>query len=457
MARRKNLDCIVIGAGFAGLAAAERLRESGRSVLVLEARDRVGGRARTEPVASGTWVDYGGQWLGPTQDEMYALARRLEAPVWTMHMQGDHLLHVRGRAHRYRGLYPRGLRPWELADLGWAIAAFDRAARRVPLDAPWTAPAALALDGRTVADWMRETLRTRVARELFTVLIHTVFAAEPHEISLLHGLFYAASGGGLEQLAASDGGAQQDRVEGGMQGMAERWAALLGAEPGITIELGRAVSAVEQDADGVVVHAGRRKFAARRVVCAVPPALALEIDWRPALPSGRRTWMQGSPPGAAFKAFAVYSRPFWRDVGLSGSIVGLGGTVQAAFDVSAPTTDLGVLMGFVEADDARRWRELPAAERHREWIDTLVRWLGPRAASPLEVLDHCWLDEPFSRGCYAAVARPGAWTAGGASVREPSGRVHWAGTEVASVWCGYFEGAVRSGHVAAAQIREAEA
>lgn len=447
-------DCIVIGAGYAGLAAADALAKAGRGVLVLDARERVGGRARTETTPGGAWLDWGGQWLGPTQDKMYALARRFDARVWPMHVEGRQLLHIRGANHAYTGLYPRGLRPWELACLGLAIARFDQMAHRVPLEAPWLARDAARLDQRTVEDWMRRHLPFRAAAQLFEVAIHAVFAAEPREISLLHALFYARSGGGLEKLATSSGGAQQDRVEGGMQPLAEQWADDLRAR-GVRFSLGRAVLAVVQGERDVRVVTQRGTFRAQRVISAIPPSLALEVDWRPGLPASRVAWMEKSPPGAAMKVFALYDRPFWRDRGLSGSAVATDGDVQAVFDVTPPTSNAGILMGFVEADHARKWHREDPYLRREMVLNAFARWFGKQALEPNEYVDHCWLDEPWSRGCYAAVCRPGAWSLGGASVRAPHGRVEWAGTETATRWCGYFEGAVLSGEAAAARVIDA--
>ena len=222
---------IVVGAGLAGLAAARRLVSLGREVVVLEARDRVGGRVEGATLADGTPLELGGQWVGPTQDRMYALIAELGLETFrTYNDEGRlvlDLLGITSLMKSHKGALPR-LSPIALADLGQGLLRFQRLARRIDLDRPWTSRDAARLDGQTFRSWIRRNLRTAVGRAYFEIACESIWAAEPSDMSLLHALFYARSGTDLDSLIAVDRGAQQDRVVGGSVRVAEAMAVELG-------------------------------------------------------------------------------------------------------------------------------------------------------------------------------------------------------------------------------------
>lgn len=451
-----DADVIVVGAGMAGLSAADRLVAEGQSVLLVEARDRVGGRVLNEaldPSDPVQVVEVGGQWLGPTQDRARALAQRLGLKLHPTYADGDNLLERRGgRSLRYRGDIP-AINPLVLADVGQAQARLDRMARRVPLDAPWTSPRARQHDAMTFATWLSRNVRMRDARNLLQVAIKAVWACEPHDVSLLHVLFYIHSGGGFQDLLGTSGGAQQDRVVGGTQLLAVR----LALELGDRVLLGRPVRRIGYD-DGVTVVAdGGEELRARRVIVSLHPALAGRIDYSPTLPAARDQLTQRMPMGSVIKCMAVYDEPFWRRDGLSGQAISIEGPVSVVFDNSPPSGSPGVLLGFLEGREARRFSAVSTDERRDLVVGTFTRLFGPRAARPLRYLDKDWSVEPFTRGCYTAVMPPGTWTAFGPALRAPVGRIHWAGTETAKIWNGYIDGAIRSGEDAAADVVRAEA
>jgi monoamine oxidase len=156
--------------------------------------------------------------------------------------------------------------------------------------------------------------------------------------------------------------------------------------------------------------------------------------------------------GAVIKVHVVYAEPFWRSDRLSGQAIGDVGPVRLTFDNSPPDGDVGVLVGFLEADDARRWNGRTVQDRRAAVLECLVRFFGERAATPLRYHERSWLDEEFSRGGYVGIMAPGTWHVYGPALREPVGPIHWAGTETASVWNGYMDGAIRSGEAAAAAV-----
>lgn len=451
----RDVDVIVVGAGMAGLSAADQLVGQGKSVLLVEARGRVGGRVLNEALDVSDpdqVVEVGGQWLGPTQDRAHALAERLGLTLFPTHTAGDNLLERRGgRLRHYRGNIPR-VNPLVLAEVGLAQARLDRMARRVPLEAPWTAPRAEHHDAMTFASWLSRHVRLHEAREFLRVAIAAVFACEPHDVSLLHVLFYIHSGGRLDNLIGTRGGAQQDRVIGGTQLLATGLAAGLGER----VQLGRPVRRIAQDDDGVTVAAdGGDTLRAHRVIVALPPTLAGRIEYSPALPAARDQLTQRMPMGSVIKCMAVYDEPFWRRDGLNGQAISIDGPAGAVFDNSPPSGSPGVLLGFLEGRHARRLSSASVDQRRDAVVGTFTRLFGPRAARPDRYLDKDWSAEPFSRGCYTALMPPGTWTAFGAALRAPVGRIHWAGTETARTWNGYIDGAIRSGEDAASDALQA--
>jgi len=448
------MTVIVVGAGLAGLSAARRLVASGREVVVLEARDRVGGRVRGGELA-GHPVEVGGTWLGEGHAMMYALVEELGLSTFrTWNDSGSVLLELGGRQSRlapHKGATPR-LNPFALADLAQGLLRFERMATKVDLEQPWATPGARRLDGQTFESWIRRNLRTSAGRAYFHTACEAVFAADACDLSLLHALFYARSNADFETLLAVDRGAQQDRVVGGSVRVAEGLAVLLGDR----VRLGAVVRSVRHGADEVAVELrDGSRVTGERLVVAIPPMLAGRLEYDPPLPSWRDQLTQKLPAGSVVKAFAAYPTPFWRDEALNGQAASDRGPVKVTFDVSPPAAEVGMMLGFIEGGDARDWVRLSAQDRRRSFLDSLVRYFGPTAGNPIAYLEQDWTAEEFSRGCYGAHFAPGVWTAFGEALRPPVGRIHWAGAEYAVHWNGYMEGAVRSGEATADEVLRA--
>ena len=450
MAQPIETDVCVVGAGLAGLTAARELTDAGRDVVVLEARDRVGGRVLTEQLSDGTLIDHGGQWIGPGQHRIARLAEEAGNDTFPTHDDGDNLLCFGGKTGRYSGAIPK-LSPAVLLDMGQAQTRFDRMATRVPLDAPWRADRADEWDGQTFETWIRRNTVTRGARELFTLYAEAVFAAEPADLSLLHALFYTHSGNGVDVLAGTRDGAQQDRFVGGSQANAIGLASRLGER----VRLAQPVRRIDRTDDAVALLTDDLLVTARHAVVAVPPPLAMRIRYEPALPAARDQLFQRLPMGAVIKCHALYDQPFWRDDGLSGQATTDVGPVKIVFDNSPPSGTPGVLLAFVEGAHARTLSGADPADRRIAVLDGLATFFGAAARAPIEYVERDWSAEEWTRGCYAALFTPGAWTQHGPALREPVGRLHWAGTETATVWAGYMDGAIQSGQRAAHEILSA--
>jgi monoamine oxidase len=446
----RDADVVVVGAGFAGLTAARALVAGGLEPVVVEARDRVGGRVVNEEIGRGKVVEMGGQWIGPTQDRIAALASELGVETFPTHAEGDNLLRVDGRVRRYSGTIPR-LNPLALFETMRAIRRLNRVSRRVELDSPWLTDDASGLDATSAAAWLDRTVHSRLARRLIRVAGRTIWGAEPEELSLLHVAFYIRSAGSFELLTDVEGGAQQDRFVGGSQLVTERAAEELGDRVILSAPAGR----VAHDSSGVTLAAGPHEVRAKRAILAVPPSLVPRIDFDPPLPPARAQLAQRMAQGWLVKTTAVYDEPFWRGDGLSGEALNEEGPVTMTFDNSPPDGSPGALIGFVGGRDAGEFARLGASERRAAVLRSFESLFGRRARAAERYIERDWAAEQWSGGGPVANFATGGWTASGPVLREPVGPLHWAGTETATRWCGYMDGAVQSGERAAAEVLEA--
>ncbi|QEN15452.1 flavin monoamine oxidase family protein [Mycobacterium sp. ELW1] len=436
-------DVVVIGAGFAGLAAARELVKHGHEVLVLEGRDRVGGRSSTASLA-GVPVDLGGTFVGPTQDAVIGLAEELGCPTEPTYNQGANLIRWRGKVRSYRGTIPRLglLQLVDIARIQWQV---ERLGRNVDISTPWTSPSAKKLDGTTLGGWLHSVGASASSRDLLAVMSRVTWGAEPDQVSMLHAVRYVKAAGGLDRMLDVVGGAQQDHFPGGTQQIAEAMAAELGDR----VRLNAIATRIEWSDDAVAVTSSAGVVEARRVIVAIPPAHRLNIDVAPPPPIGYQQLAQSWPQGALSKAYAAYPRPFWRDKDLSGQALSDEGPVFITFDVSPGDDGPGILLGFA---DSRGFDALGPEERRKQALACFSALFGPDAENPIDYLDHCWGAETFAPGGPTAAVPPGAWTEFGHLLRVPVGPLHWAGTETADEWTGFLDGAVRSGRRAAAEV-----
>jgi monoamine oxidase len=302
----------------------------------------------------------------------------------------------------------------------------------------------------TMQGWIDHNVESPRARDQMTTAIEAVFAAEPHDVSLLHALFYAKAGGGMLYLVSTEGGAQADRFDGGMQLVAEKVAAELGER----VRLSSPVRRISQENGSVTVEADGVSVKAKLCVVTAPPSLAGRIDYSPAMPPLRDHLTSRSPMGSVIKVYAIYDTPWWREEGLSGRVVSDTGPIKVVFDNSTPEGKPGMLMGFIEGGDGRRLANIDAAERRKLALECFVRYFGDKAAKPAEYIEGNWPAEQWSRGCYGAVFPAGTLVSCGTALREPAGRIHWAGTETSEEFPGYVDGAVRSGERVAREVAE---
>lgn len=442
-----RIDAVVVGAGLAGLTAARELVRDSHSVTVLEARDRVGGRTLDHRLADGEQVDLGGQWIGPTQDRVNGFVEEFDLDTIPQFDEGLDQVSIDGTVNEHDDAL-RALPAKAYAELMDAFGQIETLRTQIPLHAPYDAPDAEEWDATTVDSWKRATLETTTARGAFDALFRALFTTDPSEISLLYFLTYVHAAGGIEVITGVEGGAQERRIEGGAQQVSR----LLATELGEAVQLEAPVRAITQDDSGVTVESDAGAYTGAYVIVAIPPTLAGRIAYDPPLPARRDALTQRMPMGATIKCIATYEDPFWRTDGYSGFVLTNDDIVGFIFDDMGAESTTGALVGFIVSNEARTWSERDVSDRRERVLDDFARYFGGRAASPVEYTEQVWSNEAWSAGCYAGNMTPGTMTGYGDVLREPQGRIHWAGTETATQWCGYMDGAIRSGERAAAEV-----
>jgi monoamine oxidase len=454
----RRADVIVVGAGFAGLTAARELVKAGKSVIVVEARDRVGGRVWNHELEGGEQSERGGTFVGPTQNRILALAEQVGVGKFDTYATGNNVAIIQGDRSEYSDTGPTGTAPSDptiLPELAAVVAQLDDMSLGVPVDAPWDAAKAAEYDSQTLESWVRDNSQTDRFRSLIPVATRPIFGTEARDISLLFTLFYiAASGderttGTFERNFNTRDGGQMWRLFGGSQAVAFKVAAELGPK---RFSLSSPVRRIEQTGSDVIVRTDKKVFAGKHVIVAVPPALAGRIVYDPPMPMERDQLTQRLGQGALTKVAVAYDKPFWREKGLNGTALSTDHIVTATFDDSPPDGEPGVIFGFVGGDKCREYSRLSEAERRQRVLDTFAAFFGEEARNAKEFFDTRWPDEVWSRGGPVGVHGPGTLLAYGPALRQPVGRIHWAGTETSTYWNGYMDGAVRSGERAAKEV-----
>jgi len=450
-----SVDVVVVGGGLSGLVAARKVKAAGKSVLVLEARNRVGGRVLNHTLSGGSVIEAGGAFVGPTQDHILKLAKELGATTFKEYVAGKNVYSANGQPpKKFTGTVPPDI--LILADAAILQSRIDSMAAETPIDAPWTRKDAHALDSISVDTWLRQNSVLPQVRRLFLSYLQPTFGSDGLDVSMLFFLWYIAGAGNeqnvgtFERSSATADGAQDSRFVLGSQIVPLRLAAKLGK----SVALNAPVRKITQSTGYVTVKSDRGTVRAKRVIVACPPPLVLGIEWSPQLPPRRRQLLQRMPMGALMKCDAVYAKPFWRDKGLSGYGLSDSGAVRVCFDNSPADGSVGVMLAFVGGSNWNTYGNLSLAERRKAVLEGFAKLLGPEALNPIEYTEHDWTHEPWSTGGPVAVQVPGALTAYGDTIRTPFRRVHWAGTETSTYWAGFMDGAVRAGERASHEVLE---
>jgi monoamine oxidase len=444
----RRADVVIVGAGFSGLTTARALAEAGRKVVVLEARNRVGGRVKAGTIAGRT-VDVGGMWAAASQTRILELIKEFGFQLVPQFETGKNITEANHKRFEGSGdSFGWGKKTDEEA--ARVIGKVDALSQQVPLDAPWKAARAREWDRMSAEDWFQQNTTNPEVLGTLQGLARGILTAEAYQVSFLYFLFYMRSGDSfVSQAGFGQGTTQAWTVRETMHGVAAK----IGEELKDSIVFESPVRAISQNDAGLTVESDKGTWQADYAVVCVPPPLALRIRYTPILPPEREILLQHMPMGSVVKYWVAYEKPFWRARGYSGLITSdeLPSNLICA-DSSLSDAGPGFLVGFMEASGGIEWTGKSIEQRKRKVVERLVSFWGPEAARPIAYEDQDWPSDPWSRGCYMASPGPGILSSVGAVIRQPHGRVHWAGTETAERWAGYIDGAIRSGERAAAEV-----
>lgn len=441
----EKVDAVVVGAGLSGLTAARQLQAGGHNVVVLEARDRVGGRTETID-HRGARFDVGGQWIGPSQHRLAALARELGCATFPTHVEGRNVLATPKGRKTYRGTIPR-LPLLSLIQLGRTLRWFDK---HVPAVGAFgtTRPGEAELDRQSMLDWAQQRGLRQEVIDVVETGMRVVFGEDLRDISMLTLLQYARAAGGIMPLVDTEGGAQDSRFVDGAQTLSIRLAEEL------DVRLATPVRSVDWAEDAVTVRADGLDVTASAAVIALPPNLASNLSFSPSLDMPRREFLDGHRMGVTVKILAFYDQAFWRDEGLSGEAVGTSGPISVAFDNTSADETVPGLIAFSVGSPGRQLAAMDEATQQATIRIALGRLLGERAAHPTEIVVKDWTAEEWTKGCPVSSSRVARIGIGTDDPTRPTGAIHWAGTETATEWRGYLEGAIEAGQRAAGQVLE---
>lgn len=453
--QRIDTDVVIVGAGAAGLTAATELVRAGRDVVVLEARDRVGGRLHTD-VIDGAMLEVGGQWVSPDQDALIETLDELGLETYPRFREGVNIyIGPDGTVKKFEGdIFP--VPPATEQEILTLIEKLDALVAEIDPEQPWAHPRAKELDEISFAHWLETQTDDEEARENIGMFIAGAMLTKPaHAFSALQALLMAASAGSFSNLVDADFILDR-RVVGGLQlvpiGLAERL--------GDRVRTGQPVRTVRWQADAapgqaaVVAVTDELEVHAREIVLAVPPILVNRISYEPPLPRRQHQLHQHLSMGFVIKVHAVYETPFWREQGLSGTAFSPWELVHEAYDNSNHEDPRGTLVGFVADEAADGVFQLSAEERKARILESMSHYYGEQAKHPVVYYESDWGSEEWTRGAYAASFDMGGLARYGADLRTSVGPIRFACSDMAGKGYQHVDGAIRMGRLVASQILE---
>lgn len=455
-------DVVVIGAGAAGLTAANELKKAGLSVAVVEARDRVGGRLWTD-VIDGAMLEIGGQWVSPDQDALIETIDELGLETFDRYREGDSVyIGADGGLVRFTGdVFP--VSPETERVITEITEEIDAMVAEIDPERPWAHPKAAEWDTISWEAWLRtKTDDDEAVRNLAFPTGSAMLTKPVHAFSLLQSLLMAASAGSYSHLVDADY-ILDKRVVGGLQQVPLLLAERLGED----VLLGQPVRSLEwsdpstgsgqaagEGPAGVTVTTDGLTVRARYAILAHAPILYSRIQFVPPLPRRQHQMHQHLSMGFVIKVHAVYDRPFWREQGLSGTAFSPYELSHEAYDNTNHGDERGTLVGFVSDRNADDVFTLSAEERKERILESLSHYYGPEAKNPIVYYESDWGSEEWTRGAYAASFDLGGLHRYGADLRSAVGPIHFACSDMAGAGYQHVDGAIRMGRFVAADIIE---
>ncbi|KAG9485617.1 hypothetical protein GDO78_008614 [Eleutherodactylus coqui] len=427
-------DVIVIGGGISGLTAAKLLVESGLNVVVLEARDRVGGRTHTIRNKEVQYVDVGGAYVGPTQNRILRVAKELGIQTYKVNVSQRVIHHVRGKTSAFHGAFPPAWNPLVILDYNHLWRTIDEWGREIPVDAPWKAPHADEWDKMTMKEFIDKVCWTKAAKRFAQLFVNVNVTSETQHVSVLWFLWYTKLCGGTQRMFSVENGGQERKFVGGAGQISEKLCELLKDQ----VKLQRPVVRLDQTGENAIVETlNHEVYHSKFVISAIPPVLTTKIHFNPELPSLRNQLIHRLPMGSVIKCMVYYKEAFWRKMGCCGCMM-----------IEDENTPIGFTL-----DDTKPDGSVPAIIGKIKICEYYAKVMGTEEAlHPVHYEEKDWCKEQYSGGCYTAYFPPGIMTQFGSVIRKPVGRLYFAGTETATVWSGYMEGAIEAGERAAREV-----